>query len=217
MANPSEWVRTGRIPRSKVRRFDNDPLFDEKREAEIPVPARLTSKKRAKELVQKLKFSQKIGLLLVLHRLERLTPGGQLQLLRLQQRASFEALRSGLNFCERVLGDQKLQQDFVHELIELNRRPRQKPLFRAEVRQVGVGYRDKGTLPSSSSGARKAAGTAGYLFFEDLESSDLKLWITLFHSSCLSEDGLWLDIQELATVLKRERRTEDFRPLFHPL
>jgi len=193
-----------------------DPLLDIEQEAEIPVPERLISNQRSKDLVRKLRLSQKIGLLLALHRNGALTPGGQLHLLYLQKRASFEALRASIVFCER-LQEISFSKNFVHESIELNRRPRHRNFRKAEVRRIGVGYRDKGTLPSFDAGARVGAARESWIPFEDLSSSDLKLWVTLFHSDCLSEDGLWLDIQELAYVLQRERRTEDFRLLFHPL
>jgi hypothetical protein len=211
------FVKEGNIPKSRNRpcSFADEPLLLNEQEAEIPVPARLIPKDRSLDLVRALKLSQKMGLLLYVHRLGLLTSGGAVHLLYLQKRATFEALRASIDLCERLSQNSKLVQDFKHQIIELNRRPNSKNFRKKEIRQIGVGYRDKGTLPLFHRKSSLKPAEEQWIFFEDL-GPDLKLWITLFHPSVLSVDGLWLDRSEFAFVIQRERREFDLLPLLRP-
>jgi len=167
-------------------------------EAEVPVPDRLLPKWKSQMLLRRLKLSQAIGLLLFLNREEFLSPGGSERLFYLQSRAPFSALEAGLQFAQRLLGDEKLQSDFQHQLRELNRRPQSKRFRRYEVSRIGVGYRDNGTLPEETSLGRREAQEENFVFLMDLPAS-IQEYVALFPTTRVGE---WVDWEELDRKMK---------------
>lgn len=168
-------------------------------EAEAPVPDRLLPKWKNKYLLSRLKLSQTVGLLLFLNRSEALSNGGKERLLYLQSKASFEALEAGLKFAQRLTLDKKLQSDFKHQMIELNRRPQSKRFRRYEVSRIGIGYRDKGTLPEESDTIRKRTNEESFIFLGDLPNVITELILHLVPSSI---EGEWLDPETLSQGLR---------------
>lgn len=168
-------------------------------EAEAPVPDRLLPKGRNQELLLRLKLGQKIGLLLFLNRQGIISSGGKERLLYLQSKTSFEAIEAGLRFARRLSVEVKLQSDFRHQLIELNRRPQSRRFRKTESRRIGVGYRDKGTLPEESSFPRSSADREGFVYFGDLRSEVGDLILLLVPNSV---EGEWLDLEFLSQGLR---------------
>lgn len=168
-------------------------------EADAPVPDRLLPKWKNKYLLSRLKLSQMIGLLLFLNRRGTLSEGGKERLLYLQSRASFEALEAGLKFAQRLFSEKKLQSDFQHQLVELNRRPQSKRFRKYEVSRIGVGYRDKGTLPEVTSSGRGKALEESFVYMGDLPRVLTDLIISLVPSSI---EGEWLDPEILSQGLR---------------
>lgn len=164
-------------------------------EADVPVPDRLLPKRQYQRLVSSLRLSQKVGLLLWLNREGLLSIGGKERLLYLQERASFEALSAGLEFARRLTEEPKLQSDFMHQMRELNRRPQSKHFRQSEGRRIGVGYRDKGTLPGNSHGARRAAHEEAFIPTAQLPEALVEV-LTRLLPACLTEDGMWIDLSE---------------------
>lgn len=173
--------------------FTNAPdgSFDDL-EAEVPVPDRLLPKGRSQELLFRLKLSQKIGLLLDLHRQGLLSEGGQERLLYLQGKASFEALQAGMKFAQRLASDEKLRSDFKHQRVELNRRPQSRRFRVREKNRIGVGYRDKGTLPENHSKARKEAEEYPWVHQQVFG----ELWEEIKSSFPQLIEGEWLDLSD---------------------
>lgn len=170
-------------------------------EAEVPVPDRLLSKSKYKELVEKLKLSQRIGILVWLNRNNLLSIGGKERLLYLQAKASYEALEAGLKFARRLSKDEKLVSDFKHQMRELNRRPQSKRFRQSEVRRIGVGYRDKGTLPGFSSRARQEAQSGAFIS-SALIPKELVDLLRRILPDCLTEDGDWIDLTMISEDLR---------------
>lgn len=166
-------------------------------EADVPVPDRLLPRRQSQRLVERLKLSQKVGLLIWLNRADLITLGGRERLLYLQAKASFEALEAGLRFARRLSEDEKLRTDFKHQMRELNRRPQSKHFRQSEARRIGVGYRDKGTLPEVSHGARTAAQKDAYIS-SGLVPPLLMSAIRLVHPAFLTADGEWVDLSMVA-------------------
>jgi hypothetical protein len=176
-------------------------------EADTPVPDRLLPKWKTRQLLSRLRLGQKVGLLLFLNRKDLLSKGGQDRLLYLQSRASFEAIEAGLKFCQRLLEVEKLQSDFKHQMIELNRRPQTKRYRRYQANRIGVGYRDKGALPEESNSPRNLAQKEGVIFLADLSPDIRELVLALFPNSVVEE---WLDLDNLYEVV---HSLEDFQDL----
>lgn len=168
-------------------------------EADMPVPDRLRPKRNSLQLVKQLKLSQRIGLLLFLNRKGALSLGGKERLLYLQERADLSAISAGLEFCSRLLKEKKLQSDFKHQLIELNRRPQSRRFRRYEVSRIGVGYRDKGTLPEDSLRARRFAQEENFVFLRNLPCLIMELIVYDYPSTMVGE---WLDWDELDCLMK---------------
>jgi hypothetical protein len=166
-------------------------------EADVPVPDRLLPKRQYQRLVSALRLSQKIGILIWLNREGLLSLGGKERLLYLQEKASFEALSSGLEFAQRLSREKKLQSDFMHQMRELNRRPQSKHYRQSEGRRIGVGYRDKGTLPGNSHGARLAANEEAFIPTAQLPEALVEVLARLL-PACLTEDGMWIDLSEFS-------------------
>jgi len=173
-------------------------------EADVPVPDRLLPRSVSSRLVRALKLSQMVGILLWLNREGLITLGGRERLLYLQSKASFEALEAGLRFARRLSEERKLQSDFRHQMRELNRRPQSKHFRQSEARRIGVGYRDKGTLPEVSHSARKKAQEEAY-FPTYLVPELLLGTIKMFHTYCLTEDGEWVDLSMLSGAFGTQR------------
>lgn len=162
-------------------------------EADIPVPDRLLPRRQSLRLVEALRLSQKIGILIWLNREELITLGGRERLLYLQAKASYEALEAGLKFARRLSSEPKLRSDFRHQMRELNRRPQSKRFRQSEARRIGVGYRDKGMLPEVSLRARREAQTECYIP-SHLVPKLLIDAIRLVHPNFLTADGEWVDL-----------------------
>jgi len=184
-------------------------------EADIPVPDRLLPKRRSQDLVRMLKLSQMIGLLLWLNRENLITLGGRERLLYLQAKASFEALEAGLRFAHRLTKEEKLRSDFRHQMRELNRRPQSKHFRQSEARRIGVGYRDKGMLPGSSSGARTAAQKDAYIP-SHLVPKILLGSIRSVMPEFLTADEEWVDLSMVAGSFGTQADI-GARPLLPPL
>jgi len=184
-------------------------------EADIPVPDRLLPKRRSSELVRMLKLSQMVGILIWLNRENLITLGGRERLLYLQSKASFEALEAGLRFARRLTQEEKLRSDFRHQMRELNRRPQSKHFRQSEARRIGVGYRDKGMLPDSSSGARTGAQKDSFIP-SHLVPSILLDALRLVTPDCLTADEEWVDLSMVAGSFGTQASL-GARPLLPPL
>jgi len=183
--------------------FDRDQLISLRTipEADMPVPDRSRSKRNSKWLVERLKLSQRIGLLLYLNRTEvkRLSPGGKERLLYLQEKAPMESLLAGLEFCSRLLEDSSLPPRFIHEQNELNRRPQSRKFRRRQASRIGVGYRDKGTLHREIDLGRSEAHDQNWVYLRNLSSDLIEMIYYVYPSSMERE---WLDWEELDRLMK---------------
>jgi len=184
-------------------------------EADIPVPDRLLPRRQSLRLVEKLKLSQKVGILLWLNREGLITLGGRERLLYLQAKASFEALEAGLKFAQRLSKEKKLRSDFRHQMRELNRRPQSKRFRQSEARRIGVGYRDKGMLPGLSHGARRRSQEEAYIP-SHLVPPLLLGAIRLVHPNFLTADGEWVDLSMVPGSFGT-KASIGARPLLPPL
>jgi len=175
-------------------------------EADMPVPNILPPASRALNLLRHMKLSQKIGYLLFLHRRGDISDGGVEALFFLQEKAPFEALSAGLKFAELLDKSLKLQSDFKRAAELLDRRPRSWRFRNSETRRIGVGYRDKGTLPEISPQARKRADQESFIFLADLPCEIVSHLQSDF-PACLTEDVEWLDLSMLiehCSILQKE-------------
>lgn len=174
---------------------------EQENEADVPVPDNLLPETQIRELVRRLKRSQKVGLLMWLESIGRITLGGRARLLSLQEGSSVEALLAARKFFARISSEKKLQKDFSHCMRFLNSRPRSATFRRTQKRRIGVGYRDKGTLPSFSSGARQDAHKAAWILREDVNEFTVNA-IQSIAPFTFSDDGEFLDSHALAQYLK---------------
>jgi len=174
--------------------FSCSDLDFEKIETEVPVPDRLHKKSFSGILVNSLKLSQKIGLLLWMNKNGSLSSGGKERLLYLQRKASEEAIIAGLKFSSRLTVEKKLQSDFKPHMVELNRRPQSRRFRVSEKRRIGVGYRDKGTLPDLNSRSRNRAQEDSFVFQGDLPEELVELIKVLIPTSL---EGEWIDLEEI--------------------
>jgi hypothetical protein len=185
-------------------------------EADVPVPDRLLPRRQSLRLVEKLKLSQKVGLLIWLNRAGLITIGGRERLLYLQAKASFEALEAGLKFARRLTEEKKLRSDFKHQMRELNRRPQSKRFRQSEPRRIGVGYRDKGTLPERSHSSRRKAQEDAYIpshLIPPLIRESIRLVYPMF----FTEDGEWVDLTKVPGSFGTQRAETRVSPLLRPL
>jgi hypothetical protein len=185
-------------------------------EADIPVPDRLLPKWKYQSLVRSLRLSQKIGLLIWLNRENLLSIGGRERLLYLQSKSSFEALEAGLQFAQRLSKESKLLSDFKHHMRELNRRPQSKRFRQAEVRRIGVGYRDKGMLPEQSIKARQLAQRESFISSADVPERVIAI-LQKYLPNCLTEDGEFVDLSEFSQDLRVLSEFSEMTELLHPL
>jgi hypothetical protein len=187
-----KYLRKEKITQRRRKPYQHAKEIQSIPEADMPVPDRLFPRGKSKWLTDRLKLSQRIGLLLFLNREELLSPGGQERLLYLQSKAPFSAIEAGLVFAQRLSSELKLQSDFRHQMIELNRRPQSKRFRRYETSRIGVGYRDKGTLPEVSTVYRRRADEESFVLIEDLPV-EMFLYISA-HCPDSVVDGTWLDL-----------------------
>jgi len=156
-----------------------------------------------------LRLSQQIGLLLWMNRLDLLSVRGEERLLFLQAKAPWGALDAGMQFALRLEADEKLQLDLYHWMVLLNCFPSSRRLRSYRARRIGVGYRDKGTLPSSSAAARRQAEEQGWVWKGSLPEA-------LQGSSILPptlEEGEWVDLPGTVSFLRENFQPEDLRLL----
>ena len=85
-------------------------------------------------------------------------------------------------------------------MVELNRRPQSRRYRVAEKRRIGIGYRDKGTLPVQSSRERIKSTEEAFINIESLSEKKQFLIKTLMPSS-LEED--WVDLEEVLLTTKK--------------
>lgn len=174
-------------------------------ETEVPVPDRLFHKRRSKELLNSLKLSQKIGLLLWLNKNEALSEGGKERLLYLQRKASEEAILAGLKFSSRLQKEEKLRLDFKPHMVELNRRPQSRRFRVSEKRRIGIGYRDKGTLPDIQSKLRNQTQEESFIFLSDLPEMLQEMLYNLMPSSI---EGEWVDLEEIGRLFSTKFKSD---------
>jgi len=156
-----------------------------------------------------LRLSQQIGLLLWLNRKDLLSTRGEERLLFLQSRAPWGAIEAGFQFAIRLEAESKLQHDLYHWMVVLNCFPSTKRFRSFQARRIGIGYRDKGTLPSPSVSARRNAEADAWVH-RDAFSEALQSLLSL--SPNVSE-GEWVDLPELAQTLQSGLTPEDLRLL----
>lgn len=179
-----------------LRDDSEEELLMKKIEAEAPVPERLLPKRTGLTLVARLKLSQKIGLLLWLNQEGILSSGGKERLIYLQRDASEEALIAGIKFSSRLKKEVKLQSDFRPHMVELNRPVQSRRYRKKEARRIGVGYRDKGTLPDHSHKARLRSNQEAFVHTGDVPSELLDL-VSLRSPLAITEDGQWIDLSQI--------------------
>jgi len=169
----------------------NSPEIEELRHTS---PSRLAYHQSVSVRNGRLRLGQQVGILLWLNDHSLLDEfGGARRLLMLQRKASYEALVSALKFRERLHNSPKLQRDFFHHAVLLNSyTPGASDYFRPEQRRIGVGYRDKGTLPEPSNSARKRADSSVWFLVED---------IGVELADGFPREGDWVDLSE---ILARE-------------
>lgn len=187
------------VRKAELRNTQKSNLDLEKIETEVPVPERLFRKDKSHCLVESLKLSQKIGLLLWMNKQELISEGGKERLLYLQRKASEEAIIAGIRFSTRLSNERKLQADFYPHMVELNRRPQSRRFRKAEKRRIGVGYRDKGTLPDYSTRFRERANELNFI---SVYSVPEVLLIFIQKTVPTSLEGDWIDLEEVNRLLR---------------
>jgi hypothetical protein len=155
----------------------------------------------------RLKLSQEIGILIWCNRVEMITASGEERLLFLQSKASFEALESGLKFAFQLTYDEKLQHDFYHDMVDLNSRSvtRRLRLHRQNSR-IGIGYRDKGTLPSPSALGVRNANQGDWIHRESAIRMLSALQLVLPPDS---QEEEWLELSEFVRILRKYPLTQE--------
>jgi len=174
--------------------------------------SRLAYHRRKVRQVGPLRLSQQVGVLLWLNRNDLLSTRGEERLLFLQSRAPWGALEAGMAFAQRLSVEEKLVDDLYHWMVVLNCFPSTKRLRTFRARRIGIGYRDKGTLPSSSASARKKAESEAW-FHESSLPEALKSFPGLPPSI---QEGEWVDLPELVAFLRTGLTPEDLRLLLNP-
>jgi len=157
-------------------------------------PSRIVYHQSVIRKAGRLRLSQQVGLLLWLNDHNLLDEfGGARRLLRLQRKASYEALVAALKFRELLHSTPKRQRDFFHHAVDLNSYlPGHDDYHRPNKRRIGVGYRDKGSLPESSSRARRDAESSVWFLVED---------VGVELADGFPREGDWVD---LAEILRQE-------------
>jgi hypothetical protein len=160
-----------------------------------------------------LKLSQQLGILLWLNRNDLLSTKGEERLLFLQAKAPWGALEAGMAFAQRLSVEEKIVLDFYHWMVVLNCFPSTRGLRTFRARRIGIGYRDKGVLPSSSATARKRADSEAWVHRASLPT-DLQAFIEGLPPNV--QEGEWVDLPELVSVLCSGLSPEDLRLLLNP-
>jgi hypothetical protein len=184
-------------------------------EADMPVPIKSPSNSKSENLVRSMRLGQRIGVLLFLHRNDLISEGGEQRLFYLQAKASIEAIASGLSFCYRLESDPDLLRKFWRSVELLNLKPRSHRFRKYQTRRVGVGYRDKGTLPENDLKARRRAVDEAYVSVAALPEK-VQSFVSVHYRSCLTEDEEWLDIFDFSELITLEDK-EKLRLLLSPM
>lgn len=174
--------------------------------------SRLAYHRREVRKTGALRLSQQVGILLWLNRRDLLSTRGEERLLFLQSRAPWGALEAGMAFAQRLSIDEKLVFDFYHWMVVLNCFPSTRKLRTFRTRRIGIGYRDKGTLPSSSATARKKADSESWIH----ESSVPEVLRTFPGLPPSIQEGEWVDLPELVSFFQTGLTPEDLRLLLNP-
>ena len=170
-------------------------------------------RRKAGAVSEKLSLGQQIGVLVWMNRVDLLSTKGEERLLFLQSKAPWGALDAGMKFAQRLEGDEKLQLDFYPYMVALNCHPSTKRLrVWRQTSRIGVGYRDKGTLPSLSTGARRKATEDAWILKEEIPGPLL----AIIESMPELVEGEWVDLSGLADLLGAGSVSEDFPPLLNP-
>jgi hypothetical protein len=83
-------------------------------------------------------------------------------------------------------------------MVELNRRPQSRRFRISEKRRIGVGYRDKGTLPDIQSKLRNQTQEEAFIFLPDLPEKFREMLYSLMPSSI---EGDWVDLEEVGRLI----------------
>lgn len=217
--SPSEWKGGGPVrdlsvlepeddlwDPASVSGISNERLAEKMGQTSLSL---IAYSRRRTSKVGALKLSQQIGILLWLNQKELISTRGEERLLFLQSKAPWGAMDAALQFAQRLDMDEKLQLDFYHHMVVQNCHPSSKRLRAFRARRIGIGYRDKGTLPSPSAGARRGAQADAWVLRDDLGS---ELQTFLDSHSDLSEEE-WVDLPELARILRSGLAPEVLRSL----
>jgi hypothetical protein len=170
-------------------------------------------RRKVGSLSEKLGLGQQIGILLWLNRADLLSTKGEERLLFLQSKAPWGALDAGMRFAQRLDVDKKLQLDFYPSMVVLNCYPSTKRLrVWRQTSRIGVGYRDKGTLPSLSTGARRGAQESAWVLLEDVPLGLRKL----IEAFPVLVEGEWVDLSALTFLLQVGSEQREIQPLLAP-
>ena len=156
-----------------------------------------------------LPLSKQIGTLLWLNRMDLLSVRGSERLLFLQSKAPWSALSQGMEFAQRLEKEEKLQSDLYHWMVTLNCFRVTKALRLFRVRTLGVGYRDKGTLPSPSTSAVRKAQEQSWVPKDQLP----EVLVTMIDPSSDLLEGEWVDLPGLVEHLKTGLTTKEIHSL----
>jgi len=114
-------------------------------------------------------------------------------------------------FAQRLSVEEKLVLDLYHWMVSLNCFPSTRKLRTFRARRIGIGYRDKGTLPSSSSSARKKADMETWVQMENLP----EMLQSLPNLPSDLVEGEWVDLHGLSSFLRTGLSPEDLRLLLN--
>lgn len=156
-----------------------------------------------------LPLSKQIGVLLWLNREELLSIRGSERLLFLQSKAPWSALSQGLEFAQRLSREEKLQSDLYHWMVTLNCFRTTRALRSFRVRTLGVGYRDKGTLPSKSATSVRRAQEDSWVPRDQLPEAI----VALIHPSSDLLEGEWVDLPGLVKLVQSGLTASEIGPL----
>jgi hypothetical protein len=175
--------------------------------------SRLAYHRRQTRKTGALRLSQQVGVLLWLNRNDLLSTRGEERLLFLQSRAPWGALEAGMAFAQRLSVEEKLVLDLYHWMVTLNCFPSTRKLRTFRARRIGIGYRDKGTLPSSSATARKKADSEAWIHESSLPEGIRELFTG---SQPSFQEGEWVELPLLVSELLAGLTPEDLRLLLNP-
>jgi hypothetical protein len=192
-----------------VQKLPNQPLAKKMGQTYL---SRLAYHNREARKNGDLRLGQQIGILLWLNRVDLLSNRGEERLLFLQAKAPWGALDAGLQFAQRLSSEPKLQLDFYHWMVLLNCFPVTKKLRVFRANRIGVGYRDKGTLPSPSAGAVSRANEHAWVQ-KDLLPKEIQSFIS---PATNLVEGEWVDLPGLVELLQSGLSPDEIRLLLNP-